>query len=196
MSHLETLSRALHQRGYTVKTFPSKEAVSDYLNTVIDGKTVGFGGSVSMDTMHLYESLSPHNQVFSRHHGYVLGPEAPAAQIYISSVNGAAETGELINIDAIGNRVASTLYGHDKVYLIIGRNKIVSTYEEAVWRARNIAGPKNAQRKQMKTPCALRGDHCYNCKSPDRICRAMVVLWGPMMEMETEVLLVDEDLGF
>ena len=62
-------------------------------------------------------------------------------------------------------------------------------------RDRNIAAPKNAQRLQKKTPCAVKGDRCYNCKSPERICRGLVVLWGPMMGMEAEVILVDEDLG-
>lgn len=46
-----------------------------------------------------------------------------------------------------------------------------------------------------KDPCAVKGDRCYNCKSPERICRGLVVLWGPMMGMEAEVILVDEDLG-
>ena len=121
--------------------------------------------------------------------------QAVGTQVYLTSVNGLAETGELINIDGAGNRVASTLYGHKKVYFLVGRNKLAPTYDEALWRARNIAAPKNAQRLQKKTPCAVKGDRCYNCKSPERICRGLVVLWGPMMGMEAEVILVDEDLG-
>ena len=115
--------------------------------------------------------------------------------VYLTSANGLAETGEIINIDGAGNRVASTLFGHGKVYFVIGRNKLAPTYEEALWRARNIASPRNAQRLGKKTPCAVRGDRCYDCKSPDRICRGLVVLWGPMTGTETEILLVDEDLG-
>ena len=121
--------------------------------------------------------------------------KAMNTQVYVTSANGLAETGEIINIDGSGNRVASTLYGHKKVYFVIGRNKLAPTYEEALWRARNIASPKNAQRLGVKTPCAIQGDRCYDCKSPDRICRGLVVLWGPMIGMETEVILVDEDLG-
>ena len=64
-----------------------------------------------------------------------------------------------------------------------------------LWRARNIAAPRNAQRLGKKTPCAVKGDKCYDCKSPDRICRGLVELWGPMMGMETEVILIGEDLG-
>ena len=78
---------------------------------------------------------------------------------------------------------------------MIGKNKLAPTFEEALWRARNIAAPKNAQRLGKKTPCAVKGDRCYDCKSPDRICRGLVVNWGPMMGKEAEVILVDEELG-
>ena len=76
------------------------------------------------------------------------------------------------------------------------KNKLAPTYDEALWRARNIAAPKNAQRLHAKTPCAVRADHCYDCKSPGRICRALTVLWGAMMGSDMEVVLVNEDLGY
>ena len=121
--------------------------------------------------------------------------EAQTSDVYLTSVNGLAETGELVNIDGAGNRVAATLFGHRKVFFVIGRNKLAPTYDEAVRRARNIASPQNARRLGKKTPCAVKGDRCYDCRSPERICRGLVTLWGPMMGMEAEVLLVDEDLG-
>ena len=121
---------------------------------------------------------------------------ATGAQVYLTSVNGAAETGELINIDGTGNRVASGLFGHEKVYFIVGRNKVAPDYDAALWRARNIAAPKNAQRLGRNTPCAAKGDRCYDCKSPERICRALVVYWEKPGSMDMEVVLVDEDLGY
>ena len=192
----DTVKQNLETRGFSVRTFATAAEAAAYLNEAIDGKTVGFGGSVTLKDMGLYELLGSHNEV---HWHWVNGPEerkaAMRTQVYLSSANGLAETGEIINIDGGGNRVASTLYGHEKVYLVIGRNKLAPTYDEALWRARNIASPKNAQRLGRKTPCAVKGDRCYDCKSPERICRGLVVLWGPMMGMETEVILVDEDLG-
>ena len=108
-----------------------------------------------------------------------------------------AETGELINIDGTGNRVASTLFGHRRVYFVVGVNKIAPDYDAALWRARNIASPKNAQRLGRKTPCAVKGDRCYNCSSPERICRGLTVLWEPMGGAEvTEVLLINQELGY
>ena len=196
MTSLERTAEVLRQRGFTVSVFETAEAAADYLDGAIDGRTVGFGGSMTLEAMDLWERLRTHNQVYSHLHGFPLGPEAAEAQVYVTSVNGLAETGEVINIDGIGNRVASTLYGHEKVYLVIGRNKLAPTYDEALWRARNIASPKNAQRLGKKTPCAIKGDRCYDCKSPDRICRGLVVLWGPMLGMETEVVLINQDLGY
>ena len=192
----DTVKKNLEARGFSVRTFATAAEAAAYLNEAIDGKTEGFGGSVTLQDMGLYELLGSHNEV---HWHWVNGQEerktAMGTQVYLSSANGLAETGEIINIDGSGNRVASTLYGHEKVYLVIGRNKLAPTYDEALWRARNIASPKNAQRLGRKTPCAVKGDRCYDCKSPDRICRGLVVLWGAMMGMETEVILVDEDLG-
>jgi len=87
------------------------------------------------------------------------------------------------------------LFGHETVYYVIGRNKLAPTYEEAVWRARNVAAPRRAQQMGRKTPCAIKADRCYDCKSPDRVCRGMTTLWAPMTGMSAEVLLIDEELG-
>ena len=196
------VKEALEARGFSVVVCPTKEAASSYLNAEIDDTTVGFGGSVTLQEMGLYDSLSKHNTV----HNHWCVPEdrtpgevraaAMNTQVYVTSVNGLAETGELINIDGTGNRAASTLFGHKRVYFVIGRNKLAPDYDEALWRARNIAGPKNAQRLGRKTPCAVNGDKCYDCSSPERICGALVVHWRPMTGCKTEVVLVDEDLGY
>ena len=192
----ETVKKNLEARGFSVSTFSTAAEAAAYLDSAIDGTTVGIGGSMTVQQMGLHEKLAAHNEV---HWHWTDGPEARAkaahADVYITSANGLTENGEVINVAGAGNRVASTLYGHKRVYFIIGRNKLAPTYDEALWRARNIAAPKNAQRLGKKTPCAVKGDRCYDCKSPDRICRGLVVLWGPSMGVETEIVLVDEDLG-
>ncbi|WP_295588530.1 lactate utilization protein [uncultured Oscillibacter sp.] len=196
MADFTKVEQALRQRGYTVRVFETGAEAADYLNGAIDGVSVGIGGSVTVQQLGLYDRLAAHNQVYWHWQG---GPEqrtrAAGADVYLTSANGLAETGEILNIDGAGNRVASTLYGHKKVYFVIGANKLAPTRDEALWRARNIAAPRNAQRLEKKTPCAVNGDRCYDCKSPDRICRGLVELWGPMMGMEAEVILVNEDLG-
>jgi len=196
MTDLKKLSGTLEELGYTVRCFDTAAQAADYLDRQIDGRTVSFGGSVTLQEMGLYPRLSAHNQVVWHWEGGSLA-DAMTTDVYISSVNGLAETGEIINIDGTCNRVASTLFGHQTVYLVVGRNKIAPDYESALWRARNIAAPKNAQRLKRKTPCAVKGDRCYNCKSPERICKALTVLWGKPGGVEhMELILVDQELGY
>lgn len=200
MTDFSRVKQNLEARGFRVSVFAAAAEAVDYLDSAIDNTSVGFGGSVTLEQMGLYERLERHDRVNWHWRPTVDGADARQAAMtaehYITSVNGLAETGELINIDGTGNRVASTLYGHKKVWFVVGRNKLAPTYEEALWRARNIAAPKNAQRLGRKTPCAVKADHCYDCKSPERICRGLVVLWEAIGSMEMEVVLVDEALGY
>lgn len=200
MTDFSRVKQNLEARGFRVSVFATAAEAADYLDSAIDNTSVGFGGSVTLEQMGLYERLERHDRVNWHWRPTVDGADARQAAMtaehYITSVNGLAETGELINIDGTGNRVASTLYGHKKVWFVVGRNKLAPTYEEALWRARNIAAPKNAQRLKRKTPCAVKADHCYDCKSPERICRGLVVLWEAIGSMEMEVVLVDEVLGY
>lgn len=75
-------------------------------------------------------------------------------------------------------------------------NKLAPDYDSALYRARNIASPLNAKRLNKKTPCAVKGDRCYNCSSPERICRGLSVLWEKPVTGEFEVILINEELGY
>ena len=196
---LSRLEQTLTAAGFTVVRCPTGQGAREYLVNRFAGKTIGIGGSVTARDLGLYEALGEKNTVYW--HWMTPGPEtlekAAAAQVYLTSVNAVAETGELLNIDGTGNRISAALGAHEVVCYLVGQNKVAPTYDQALWRARNIAAPLNARRLHRKTPCA-QGEElkCYDCKSPERICRALVVLWEPMMGMEAEVVLVDEDLGY
>ena len=194
---LDTAVKNLTNHGFAVRVFKTQQEAVSAISQELSGRTIGFGGSITLQELGLFEKLSANNTVFWHWKQNPADARASAANaaVYLSSVNALAETGEIVNIDGAGNRVASTLYGHKKVYLIISRNKLAADYDGALWRARNVAAPKNAQRLNRKTPCAIKGDRCYDCKSPDRICCGLVVLWRPMMGQDIEIILVDEDLG-
>lgn len=200
MPNWEKLMESLTRRGFAVRRFATREDAAAYLNAQLDGKTIGMGGSITIRELGLYDLLAPHNTVYW-HWAPDKTPDTQAkaagTEVYITSVNGLAETGELINIDGTGNRVASTIYGHQAVYFVVGANKIAPDADAALWRARNIASPKNAQRLGRKTPCAVKGDRCYDCGSPERICNALVTLWRkPTGIPYAEVVLVEEELGY
>lgn len=196
---IENAVKNLEHRGFDVKRFENKEEACDYLTGKLTGATIGFGGSVTLKEMGLFEALSGKNTVWNH---WVQEPlearkNAAQAEVYIMSANGVAETGEIINIDGSGNRVASSLYGKKEVYIVVGINKFADNYDKALWRARNIASPKNAQRLNANTPCAKNGDKCYDCSSPGRICKGLVVLWGKMLGVgRMEVVIVNEALGY
>jgi len=197
----DKIRRALEKRGYRVISFDRAQAAADYLVSQISGCSVGLGDSATLATMDLATRLSIDNQVFdpgSCPDSEFLETAAKAlhTEIFLTSVNAVAETGELVNLDGTGNRVAGSLFGHKKVYFVFGTNKIEPTLEQAIWRARNIAAPRNAKRLGYHTPCAIRGDRCYDCSAPDRICNAMVIYYGKMHSTEAEIIIIDEVLGY
>ena len=171
----EKLKETLEKNGFTVSVFADGKAAAEYLNREIDGVTVGCGGSMTLTEMGVQKSLAEHNTLYA--HGITPGDpweimaKAATAEVYVLSANAIAEdTGEILNIDGNGNRVSASLFGHRKVYIVAGKNKVSPDYDSALWRLRNVVAPKNAQRLGRKTPCAVKGDKCYDCHSPDRIC--------------------------
>lgn len=196
MPNIETLRRNLEARGFQTSYYETCQDACDDLVRRLAGREIGFGGSITLRELGLFERLKETSTCFWHWEG-ATPAQAAAAPIYLCSVNGVAKTGEMVNIDGRGNRVASGLFGHEKVYFIIGVNKIAPDLEGAIWRARNIAGPKNAQRLGGKTPCAVKGDRCYDCDSPDRICSAMVTYWRrPASIPEAEVVIINRELGY
>ena len=200
MPNIETLQKNLERHGFKTRCFDTAQSACDYLDSVLDGATIGFGGSVTVRQMGLYDRLKTHNACLW-HWDASAGAspvQSSAAPVYITSVNGVAETGELVNIDGGGNRVAATVFAREKLFFIIGQNKIAPDYEAALWRARNIAAPLNARRLGKQTPCALAEEmRCYDCTSPDRICCSQVtLLHRPRTVKEAEVIIIREDLGY
>ena len=198
--NLEKAVSNLEKRGFTVRVFEDRKAAADYLTEQLEGRVIGIGGSTTVKELDVYDRLCEKNTVYWNYMPTddmnALLRNSMNAEVYISSVNAAAETGELINIDSRGNRVAATLYGPSLVYLVLGENKFAEDFDKALWRARNIASPKNAQKLGKKTPCALKADRCYDCNSPARICRALSVFWEKPRGCDYEIILVNEELGY
>ena len=114
---------------------------------------------------------------------------------YFMSSNAVTEDGTLLNLDGLGNRVASLIFGPDKVLVVVGVNKITSDINEAYRRVREVASPRNAQRFDIGTPCKKTGK-CADCLSPDTICCSMVHTRYCKVPGRITVILVDESLGY
>ena len=198
---IESVLGNLKKHGFHAMWFETKEEAAQYLCDEIKGSSVGFGGSVTAQAMGLYEKLGECNEVFWHWYAQDRGEaqkKAAAAKVYILSANALSETGEIVNIDGNGNRLASAFYGHERVVFVVGVNKIVPDLSAAIDRARNIASPLNARRLQRKTPCALSEPmRCHDCSSPERICSGMSILYERMWSIpQMDVLLINEELGF
>ena len=208
---LEKVRRAFKRNRFECSVFETAGEAAEYLDGKIDGETVGFGDSLTLQAMGMYEKLSRHNTVFDVHQinrerdGFEksneafldLARKAMVTDVFLTSVNGVSETGVMVNVDGTGNRVAGSLFGHKKVYFVLGVNKIMPTLEEAIYRARNVAAPKNGLRHGYKCGCSLQGgDRCYDCSAPDRICNVLAIYYKKMRNIEMEVILINEDLGY
>ena len=195
--NLEKTVENLKLRGFKVNCFESGAEACEYMIHEISGKTVGIGGSQTAQQLGLYEKLGENNKVYWhwKEPGSETRKSANAADVYISSANAISEDGEILSIDGTGNRLAAQVFGHEKVYIVTGINKLCPDFDSALQRARNVAAVKNCGRFNISTPCKEDGK-CHDCRCEDRICNALLVLWGPMMGMETEVIIINEELGY
>lgn len=199
MADLEKTRKNLENRGFRTHVFATGAEAADYLAQTLHNTCIGIGGSVTIDEIGAYDRLSADNDVIwrwkkptpdSRERG-------AAAETFLCSANGVSENGEIVNIDGYGNRVAPTIYGPQRVFLVVGKNKIAPDLNGAIDRARNIAAPLNARRLNRHTPCAVGEPRCHDCRSPEKICGVMTVFFMPPTSIkEFHVILVDEDLGY
>ena len=122
---------------------------------------------------------------------------AMTTDAYVCSANAIAETGEIVNIDGMGNRIAATTFGHKRLYIVAGKNKVCPDLESAIHRARNVAAPLRARSMGMNTPCTRSEElKCCDCSAAERVCCAMTILMHKMMGMDKcELILIDQDLG-
>lgn len=114
--------------------------------------------------------------------------------LFITGTNAITEEGQLVNLDMLGNRVAAITFGPKHVVIIAGRNKIVPSVDEAMFRVKNIAAPANAMRLDKKTPC-VKTSYCEECKSPDRICNSWTITEKSFPKGRVKVVLINQDLG-
>lgn len=195
---------AFQRNRYEVSRFSSCEEAADYLDGAIDGKRVGFGDSETLRALRLYERLHTHNTVFDPAHAdkskgieafLHVARESLQTDVFLLSANAFTAGGQLLNMDGAGNRIAGSLFGHEKTYFIVGTNKLVPDIEAGIDRIHNIAAPQNAKRKAKRTPCAVKGEACFDCASPERICNALVIHYKKMSYRPMEIVIIDRELG-
>lgn len=196
---------ALKKNGFgAVYCATPQEAFECIVREAADSASVGFGGSMSIVALGIESRLREMGREILNHADPALSRDERIAimrrqltcDLFLSGTNALTLSGELVNIDATGNRVAAMFFGPRKVIVVAGRNKLVDgTVQDAIQRVKNWATPPNARRLNFKTPCASTG-FCSDCNSPDRLCRVTTVLERKPRFTDVRVLVVNADLGF
>lgn len=194
--------QALEKNGMKAVYFDEPDSAVSYLMENIDkADTVGIGGSMTVKTLGIPEKLLDRgNKVFF--HWLESTPEgadearknAASADVYLSSTNALTEDGKLINIDGTGNRVAAMIFGHKKVFIICGTNKITVDTASGIDRIKANTY-KNARRLKLDTPCAHTGI-CNDCRSPQRMCNVTSIIERRPSKTDIEVIIIGQELGF
>lgn len=205
---LEKAAKALEANSFGVSVHETANAAAVHLvENILPGDwkgTVSFGGSASVLQSGVIPLLQKHagayvvpnwDPTMDRAEMSRLRREHFLCDLYLCSSNAVTMSGQLLNLDGTGNRVASLIYGPEKVVLFVGRNKLCETMEVAMDRVRNIASPMNNIRIGMPNPCTKTG-RCMDCKSPTRICNMWSIHEKSSPVGRIHLLLVNEDLGF
>jgi len=201
---LQDVARALIKRDFNATCIATAEqVVEELLKSIPKSASVGIGGSITIRELGIIERLEQRGTEVIHHWRKDIPKEQDReirkkeglADYYLTSANAITKTGDIINIDGIGNRVAHMIYGPDNVFIIAGHNKIVSHIDEGILRSKEIAAVINAHRLSTKTPCATTGK-CTDCNSPGRICRVTTILQYRPWQTNIHVMLVNEVLGF
>jgi anion-transporting ArsA/GET3 family ATPase len=177
--------------------------VMDKILPKLAPKTISWGGSMTFVASELYDMLKayPKAEILDTF-DKSLSPEESLERrrasllvdLFVTGTNAVTRSGELVNLDMIGNRVAGITFGPRNVVVIVGRNKVVEDLEAAIERIKEYAAPVNAMRLNKKTPCAKTGV-CEECKSPERICNSWTITEKSFPKGRIKVVLVNENLG-
>lgn len=194
----------------------SEKAIQKIMSLIPHDAVVGIGDSTTMRQLSIPKALKERgNKVLNpfepkrsqtnsndalKWHKNML-KKATVSGVFLTGTNAITQDGKLINVDAVGNRVAGMFWGHPISIVVVGRNKIVKDMDEAFYRVRKIIAPNHVRIRSVelggrnsKTPCALTGE-CSDCRAKDRICNIFSVIEGKPLFTDLNVVIVNEDLG-
>jgi L-lactate utilization protein LutB len=181
----------------------AKRIVLEEIVPKTGAKSCSWGGSMTITVAGIYEALKssqtmkiidtfdrnlPAEEVLERRRQSLL------VDLFITGTNAVTETGQLVNLDMIGNRIGGITFGPKQVVILVGRNKVVADLEEAMYRIKNYTAPANAMRLDRKTPC-IKTSRCEECNSPERICNTWTITEKSWPRGRVKVVLINEDLG-
>lgn len=215
----EALVKVLKKNSFDAYYVESCGDAAELLHSLIpDGSIIGVGDSHSFYQLDMEDSLKergcrliPNTAALNLHgynspdYGYVKAPTRDQAReiladyltsdVFVLSANAITMEGEIVNVDGVGNRIAGSLYGADRIIMIVGVNKIVQNEAEARSRIANIAAPMNKIKYGEICPSVVTGK-CADCSSQNRFCNITTIIHKKPIESDYHIVVVGEELGF
>lgn len=218
----ENLVKQLEKKRYNAYYVENKDEAAKLVYDLIPTDSIiGVGDSHSFYSLDLEDDLKSKNCKLIPNvaalnlHGYELANgesfgyiKAPTreeardiladyltANVFVLSANAITAKGEIVNVDGVGNRIAGSLYGADRMIMIIGVNKIVKDEKAARERIEMIAGPMNNIKYHKECPSVKTGI-CPHCTGEESICNITCILHKCPTESDYNVIIVGEELGF
>ncbi|TMH59219.1 MAG: lactate utilization protein [Betaproteobacteria bacterium] len=201
------LKRELARRGIDLAyCADGASAVAFLLSRIPAGATVMNGGSTTLEQIGFLEALKNGPYDWLRPGiAAIADPDerirvrrrAGTADYFVGGINAVTASGEILNADGGGNRVAAYAYGAGKLFLVAGVNKIVPDIAAAFERLRNRAAVEECRHLNAKTPCALTG-RCDNaaCRGADRQCGKVLIIENERIAGRICVVVIGEELGY
>ena len=201
------LKAALASRGIElVHAADRREALRLVLERIPKGATVMNGGSHTLEEIGLLDALGGGGYKWlrpaiaathEREERTRRRREAVTAEWLVGGVNAITLSGEIVNVDGSGNRLAGYAFGAGKVILVAGVNKVVPDLAAALDRIRNTAAVQECRKLDKSTPCALTG-RCDNdaCRGPERQCGKILIIENEKIAGRITLLMIGEPLGF
>ena len=192
---------ALQKNGFVAEYHPSLESVRERVLAACEmAESIGFGGSLSIAEMGIFDVLAPTGKKLFDHGRVPPEKKAEArlgqltCDLFLTGTNAVTLDGCLVNLDMNGNRTNAMTFGPKKILVVAGGQKVVGGVSEAIRRIKSVAAPRNTKRLQLDTPCATSG-FCEDCNSPQRICRVYSIIERKPAHSDISVLLCGEPMG-
>jgi L-lactate utilization protein LutB len=185
-----------NMEGFYCET--KEDALKKVLEIIPKDSVISCGGSATLHEIGLHVALKNGGYNFLNPDDAEGGAakdkvahQALGADYYLMSSNAISTTGELVNIDGYGNRVASLIFGPKNVIVIAGMNKVEPSLDAAILRAKKYAA----------SMIMLKWKRDYASfdelsKAAEGACSQLVITGLSITKDRIKIILVGECLGF
>ena len=207
MKKLNAVAEAIRKNNMRAIVVENESQALDAVRSILTkGATISSGGSQTLKETGIFDLLTNGDYNYlDRTTDLEATHKAFSADYYLLGCNAITSDGVLYNVDGFANRISALTFGPKSVIVVAGKNKIVDTLDDAIYRVKAVAAPLNAKRLNCDTYCAKNGK-CVSlnkshpvmtdgCSSPARICCSYAVTAQQRQKDRITVILINRELG-